>query len=132
MARIERFEDLEVWKLARQVANLIYDASSDGDFARDFVLRDQVRRAAVSIFSNIAEGFERNGNKEFLQFLSVAKASCAEVRAQLLFASDRRYISSEHCVILIGNLQCLSSQIAGFSKYLRQSELKGIKFGNKN
>ena len=70
---IERFEELEVWKLAMECANLIYDVTSTGKFSRDYVLRDQIRRAAVSIFSNIAEGFERDGNKEFSNFLSIAR-----------------------------------------------------------
>lgn len=66
MARIEKFEDLEVWKLSKDIANQIYDLTSIGGFSQDYVLRDQIRRAVVSIFSNIAESFERNGNKEFL------------------------------------------------------------------
>jgi len=128
MARIERFEDLEVWKLAKDVANQIYDVTSVGKFSQDYVLRDQIRRAVVSIFSNIAEGFERNGNKEFLQFLSIAKASCGEVRAQLIFANDRDYISEMQFEAIVKNLHSLSNQIGGFCKYLRQSEIKGIKF----
>jgi four helix bundle protein len=128
VSKINRFEDLEVFQLARKTANEIYDISSVGDFGKDFVLRDQVRRAAVSIFSNIAEGFERNGNKEFIQFLSVAKASCGEVRAQLLFAKDRAYISEDQLQSISFHLETLSRQIAGFSKYLRQSELKGFKY----
>ena len=128
MARIERFEDLEIWKLAKDVANQIYDMTSVGKFSQDYVLRDQIRRAVVSIFSNIAEGFERNGNKEFLQFLSIAKASCGEVRAQLIFARDREYISASQFESIVQNLHSLSNQIGGFCKYLRQSELKGAKF----
>ncbi len=128
MALIEKFEDLEVWQLAKNVANQIYDITSVGKFSQDYVLRDQIRRAVVSIFSNIAEGFERNGNKEFVQFLSIAKASCGEVRAQLIFAKEREYISGEQFESVITNLLCLSSQIAGFIKYLRQSEMKGLKF----
>ncbi len=85
MSRIEKFEDLEAWKLARSFANLIYNVSSVGNFARDFALRDQIRRASISIVSNIAEGFERGGDKEFTQFLFMAKGSCGEVRAQLFW-----------------------------------------------
>jgi four helix bundle protein len=128
MSRIERFEDLEVWQLAKNVANQIYDITSVGKFSYDYVLRDQIRRAVVSIFSNIAEGFERNGNKEFLQFLAIAKASCGEVRAQLIFAKERDYISNEQFETVVKNLHSLSSQIAGFCKYLKQSEMKGSKF----
>src|SRR6266542_1910344 len=74
MSRIERFEDLDGWKLARALTGLIYNASGTGEFSRDFALRDQIRRAAISIVSNIAEGFERDGDKEFLQFLSMVRA----------------------------------------------------------
>ncbi len=132
MASFERFEDLDIWKLSKDVANQVYDVTSTGKFSQDYVLRDQVRRAVVSIFSNIAEGFERNGNKEFLQFLSIAKASCGEVRAQLIFANDRDYISSEQYEALVKNLVSLSSQIGGFIKYLKQSDLKGMKFNPKS
>ena len=128
MARIERFEDLEIWKLAKDIANQIYDLTSVGKFSQDYVLRDQIRRAVVSIFSNIAEGFERNGNKEFLQFLSIAKASCGEVRAQLIFARDREYLSANQFESILQNLLSLSNQIGGFCKYLRQTEIKGSKF----
>ena len=83
MGKIERFEDIESWKLAREAVNLVYAATRQEMFSRDFALCNQIRRAGISILSNIAEGFERNGNKEFLQFLSVAKGSCGEVRAQL-------------------------------------------------
>lgn len=130
MARIERVEDLEIWKLAKDIANRIYDLSSVGKFNQDFVLRDQVRRAAVSLFSNIAEGYERNGNREFLQFLSIAKASCDEVRAQMIFACDRNYIRNEELAAISEELKSLSRQIGGFCRYLRQSELKGPKFNS--
>ena len=128
MARIERFEDLEIWQLARSIANEVYDQSDKGAFGKDFVPRDQVRRAVVSIFSNIAEGFERNGNREFLQFLSVAKASCGEVKAQLIFAKDREYISDAEFEATIVRVNSLAKQIGGFSKYLRKTEIQGIKF----
>lgn len=83
MAKIGKFEDIESWKLAREITKLIYTASSAGNLGKDFVLVNQMRRASISILSNIAEGFERGGNKEFLQFLAIAKGSCGEVRAQL-------------------------------------------------
>ncbi len=90
MAKIKQFEDIESWKKARRLTKEIYDATSAGKFVRDFGLKDQIRRAAVSILSNIAEGFERGGDKEFLQFLAVAKGSCGELRAQLYVALDQR------------------------------------------
>jgi four helix bundle protein len=128
VANIEKFEEMEIWQLAKTLANQIYDATSTGKFSQDYVLRDQVRRAAVSIFSNIAEGFERNGNKEFIQYLYIAKASCGEVRAQMSFAKDRDYISQTDFELLYKSLISLSNQISGFIKYLRKSEIKGSKF----
>ena len=83
MAKIKRFEDIESWKKSRELAKSVYRITLNQRFARDFGLRDQIRRASVSILSNIAEGFERDGDKEFIQFLSLAKGSCGEVRAQL-------------------------------------------------
>src|SRR6188508_2840872 len=92
MAKIERFEDIEAWKHAREITRHIYRATSNGEFAKDFALVNQIRRASISILSNIAEGFERNGDKEFIQFLTIAKGSCGEVRAQLYVASDQKYV----------------------------------------
>lgn len=128
MAKIEKFEDLEIWRLSKELANQIYDLTSVGKFSQDYVLRDQIRRASISIFSNIAEGFERNGNKEFIHFLYIAKASCGEVRAQMSFANNRQYISQADFEKIYQNLISLSNQISGFIKYLRNSKLKGSKF----
>jgi len=83
MAKVKKFEEIQSWKKARSLTNKIFQATLTGPFAKDFGLRDQVRRAAVSILSNIAEGFERRGDKEFLQFLAIAKGSAGELRAQL-------------------------------------------------
>src|SRR5688572_28227485 len=77
--KIKKFEDLESWKKSRKLTNTVYEATAAGTFTRDFALKDQIRRASISILSNIAEGFERGGDKEFLQFLAVAKGSCGEV-----------------------------------------------------
>lgn len=90
MSKIERFEDIESWKVAREATRLIYEMSSMGEFNRDFALRDQIRRSSVSMMSNIAEGFERGGDKEFIQFLAIAKGSCGEARAQLYVALDQK------------------------------------------
>jgi four helix bundle protein len=102
MAKIKKFEEIVSWKKARALANEVYEATSVGDFCRDFGLKDQVRRAAVSILSNIAEGFERGGDKEFLHFLSIAKGSCGELRAQFYIALDQRYISETEFNKLVG------------------------------
>jgi len=126
--KIENFEDMVVWKDARVVANRLYDLTAKREFSRDFVLRDQIRRAAVSIISNIAEGFERNGNKEFIHFLYVAKGSCGEVRCQLSFASDRGYITKSDYDRLCCDLLGISRQLSGLIKYLRQSDLRGSKY----
>ncbi len=93
MAKIEKFEDILAWQKARELTQLVYRASRKGEFAKDFALRDQIRRAVISITSNIAEGFERGGTKEFVQFLGHAKGSCGEVRSQLYIALDEAYLS---------------------------------------
>ena len=128
MATIERFEDIEAWQKARELTREIYAVSSKGPFAKDFGLRDQMRRAAVSIVSNIAEGFERGGNKEFGQFLAHAKGSCGEVRAQLYIAMDQGYIDAESFDRLAGMAVQINQMLAGLMKYLRNSDLKGTKF----
>ena len=93
--KVDRFEDQIAWQKARQLAAEIYRISAQGDFSRDFGLRDQIRRAAVSTMSNIAEGFDRGSRSEFHQFLVIAKASCAEVRSQLYVAQDVGYIDQK-------------------------------------
>ena len=93
--RVERFEDLIAWRKARALTAEIYRVTNQGAFARDFGLSDQICRAAVSVMSNIAEGFERNRPAEFHQFLSIAKASCGEVRSQLYVALDAGYLNQD-------------------------------------
>jgi len=114
MAKIERFEDMEIWQQARDITRTIYFHSQQGGFARDFGLRDQIRRAAVSIMSNIAEGFERGTNKEFIQFLYIAKGSAGEVRSQLYVAFDLGYIDKNTFGTIHADLLSLSKQISGF------------------
>jgi four helix bundle protein len=128
MAKIERFEDIEAWKQSREITRLIYKISSAGNFAKDFALVNQIRRASISILSNIAEGFERDGDKEFLQFLAISKGSCGEVRAQLYVALDQNYIDEKEFALISNKLIETSRTISGFMKYLQQSELKGSKF----
>jgi four helix bundle protein len=93
MASFKSFEDMEAWKKSRKLTKQVYDLTGVGVFARDFGLKDQIRRACVSIMSNIAEGFERSGTGEFTQFLAIAKGSAGEVRSQLYVALDQRYLS---------------------------------------
>jgi len=111
--KIEQFEDLIAWQKARQLTAEIYRFSNQGDFARDFGLRDQIRRAAVSVMSNIAEGFDRGSRSEFHQFLVIAKASCAEVRSQLYVAQDVGYIDQKTFEIVSGSTNELSRIIGG-------------------
>ena len=128
MGKIERFEDIESWKIAREITRLIYEESSTGNFSKDFALVNQIRRASISILSNIAEGFERGGNKEFLNFLAIAKGSCGEVRAQLYVALDQNYIDEKQFKEISSKLSETSRMISGLMKYLQQSDLRGSKF----
>ncbi len=95
MATIKRFEDLEIWQMARQLCKEIFDLTFHEKFMKDFSLKDQIRRSSGSIMDNIAEGFERGGNKEFKQFLSIAKGSSGETKSQLYRAYDRNYFTGE-------------------------------------
>jgi four helix bundle protein len=122
------FEELAVYQRARALTNEVYRLTRAGCFARDWGLIDQMRRAAVSILSNIAEGFERGGNPEFIQFLYVAKGSCGEVRAQLMIAADQKYIDSPTHDRLQGDCRRISAMLANLITYLRRSPMKGAKF----
>ena len=95
MATFKKFEDIEAWQKSRELTNAIYRITKEREFSTDFGLKDQIRRAAVSIMSNIAEGFERSGTGEFAQFLSTAKGSAGEVRSQLYVAFDEGYIDTD-------------------------------------
>ena len=128
MATVKRFEEIEAWQTARSLTKAIYDCSNVGAFARDYGLRDQIRRAAVSVMSNIAEGFERGGTAEFLQFLSVSKGSAGEVEAQLYVALDQGYITEDEFTSLQGLAQTTKRLIAGFIRYLRECEMRGLKY----
>lgn len=131
MATIQKFEDIDAWQKARELTEALYALSNDGQIARDFGLRDQIRRAAVSIMSNIAEGFGRGGNKEFIQFLSTAKGSSSEVQAQLYVALDANHINNEQFQGLYSLAQSTGNMIGGLIRYLKKSEIKGIKYDTK-
>lgn len=128
MATIQTFEDIEAWKRAREITKKIYDLSSFGNFNRDFPLRDQIRKSSISIMSNIAEGFERDGNKEFGNFLSIAKGSCGEARSQLYIALDQNYITESDFGFTYGHLTETGRMIGGLMNYLKQSDLRGKKY----
>ncbi|WP_395736397.1 four helix bundle protein [Prosthecobacter sp.] len=128
MANIEQFEDILAWQKGRELTKLVYRASRKGEFAKDFALRDQIRSALISITSNIAEGFERGGTKEFIQFLGHSKGSCGEVRSQLYVALDESYLTQPEWQELHNRCLEVSRLLDGFIKYLRQTEIKGRKF----
>lgn len=119
---------MEAWQKARELTKTIYAVSNDDQFSRDFGLRDQIRRASVSIMSNIAEGFGRSGNKEFIQFLSIAKGSASEVQAQLYVTLDAGYISQEQFQKLYSGTEKTARLIGGLLRYLRNNEFKGAKY----
>jgi four helix bundle protein len=126
--QIKNFEDLEIWKDARLLTKAVYQLTRDVKFAKDFALRDQIRRAAVSVMSNIAEGFERGGNQEFIQFLYVAKASCGEVCSQLYVALDQSYVTPKDCDDASKSFRRLSIMISNLIDYLKGSGMKGSKY----
>jgi four helix bundle protein len=110
---VEEFEDLVAWQKARALTKAIYQASSQGRFARDYGLAGQIQRASVSIMSNVAEGFERGSRAEFAQFLSVAKGSCSEVRSQIYVALDNEYISEETFSLLMAQAKEVGRIVGG-------------------
>ena len=118
MTTAKRFDDLEVWQKAKELASLIYRFSSTGTFARDFGLRDQMRRAAVSIMSNIAEGFESQTQALFVQFLGRAKGSAGELRAQLYIAVEQNYLTTDEFASALSLAELCSKKLASFIRYL--------------
>ena len=125
---IEKFEDLEVWKLARELCSVVFRVTSKNGFERDFRFKAQIRASSGSIMDNIAEGFDRNGNKEFTQFLHIAKGSCGETRSQSYRAFDFGYIDENELEDLCQRTAVISKQLGGFIEYLKRSELRGSKY----
>jgi len=128
MAKIEKFEDLQVWQLARDVSLHIWFLIENTPLGRDYELKNQMSRSSGSVMDNIAEGFERNGNKEFIHFLSIAKGSCGELRSHLYRAFDRKHISFEQFTELAAKAEFQNKKIGAFISYLRSSDYKGVKF----
>ena len=122
--KTEKFEDLIAWQKARELTKEVYHISGRGDFAKDYGLKDQIRRAAISIMSNIAEGFDRGGRSEFHHFVVIAKGSCAEVRSQLYIAYDIGYISKEEFNILNDMTLELSRFLGGLRKSIDKQRKK--------
>jgi four helix bundle protein len=128
MATISRFEDLEIWQYARQQANDLNKIYTEGAFSKDYDLRNQINASSGSVMDNIAEGFERSGNKEFIHFLLIANASNGEVRSQLYRAADRKHLTSEKFDELILKNESISKKVTAFIKYLKESEKKGFRY----
>jgi four helix bundle protein len=124
MNKLRRFEDMEVWKSARNLAKDIYAVSKKPLFLHDYSLRDQIRRAAISIISNIAEGSDSQSNPAFIRYLASARGSTAEVRTQLYLAIDFGYISSAECASLVSQTECIGRQLTGFILYLKKAPSK--------
>lgn len=121
MPGITQFEDIEAWKTARQLTNAVYAHTNQHGFNRDFGLRDQIRRASISVMSNIAEGFESRTDVQFINFLGMARASAGEVRAQLYIALDQKYIAEEQFKETFAMTQTCARQISNFMKYLESN-----------
>ena len=128
MATFKKFEEIECWKRARQLTRRVYEITNKPAFAKDFGLKDQIRRASVSVMSNIAEGYDRSGTAEFAHFLATAKGSAAEVKCQLYVAKDQGYIQEDAFIELSALASETGSMLAGLMKYLRASGYKGTKF----
>lgn len=126
--KVSRFEDLEIWNLARELYRIVFKITSEEPFCRDYKFRDQIRDSSGSVSDNIAEGFGRGGNKEFIQFLSIARGSCNEVRNQSYRAFDSNYISREVLDQLLEITDHLLRKTANLIKSLKASDHKGVKY----
>ena len=126
--RINSFEDLEIWQLARELCKGIKEITDYPSFSKDFRFKDQIRSSSGSTMDNIAEGFERDGTREFIQFLSIAKGSCGEVKSQLYRAFDYEYIDDFKLRELLDKTETLGRKTGNFIKYLKESDLKGTKY----
>lgn len=128
MATLTRFEDIEAWQLGRELKRSIYTSSRKVDFSRDYALQDQIRRAAISVTANIAEGFGRGGNREFIQFSSNSKGSCAEIQVHLYTALDEAHVTESEFQKLYEQASVAGRMIGAFMNYLQRSEIRGQKF----
>ena len=125
---IKSFEEIEAWQKARLLTKTIYALTSTSNFSKDYFLRDHVRKTAVSVLSNIAERFDRGGNKEFIQFLSIAKGSLAELKSQLYVAVDVGYLNSGEFENIANIIDQTGNLIGGFMRYLKNTKHAGPKY----
>ncbi|MFN8206630.1 MAG: four helix bundle protein [Bacteroidales bacterium] len=132
MATVKRFEDLETWKLSREICKDVFRLCQKPEISRDFSLQDQMKRSSGSIMDNIAEGFERGGNKEFMHFLYIAKGSSGELRSQLYRALDRNFLSQEEFEAIKERVLCESNSLGKLIVYLKTSEYKGHKHSHED
>jgi four helix bundle protein len=128
MAKIEKFEDLQVWQLARELCRDVWQILETTTLNKDFELKNQMNRSAGSVMDNIAEGFERNGKREFIQFLSIAKGSCGELKSQFYRALDKNHISEAQFEELSSKADLQSKKLGSFMVYLNSVNHKGSKF----
>ena len=128
MSTLEKFEDIKAWQKAREMTKIVYKLTREGLFVKDYGLSNQIQRVTVSVMSNIAEGFERGGNKEFIQFLYIAKGSAGQVESQLYGAVDNEYITQSQFENILEITKDVKSLISGFIRYLKKSDHKGQKF----
>lgn len=126
--KIKRVEDLEIWQMARELCRDLHQITNIEPFARDFKLKGQIRGSSGSIMDNIAEGFERGGNNEFIQFLSIAKGSCGETRSQFYRSFDCGYIEMDEFEALRDRTITISEKITSLMNYLGKSDIKGPKY----
>ena len=128
MATIKRFEDIDAWQKARKLSKEIYDITNIGKFSKDYDFKNQIRRASGSVMDNIAEGFERGGKGEFIQFLGISKGSCGEVRSPLYRAQDQEYLDKEKFDKLYDSSNEIGKMIKGLITYLNNTSIKGQKY----
>ena len=128
MATFQKFEELEIWQLSRKLSQIVYNFTMKAGFSKEYVLKDQIKRSIGSVMDNIAEGFDRNGNAEFIHFLTIAKGSVAEVQSQLYRSFDYQLITEVelNSSYALGNE--IKNKIGAFIKYLNTTKIKGLKF----